>query len=44
VNERLVDATPIFSVDLWNNYGRVKNKQLRSNNGVEGWHSAFEVL
>jgi hypothetical protein len=40
----LVPVEPIFAIALWNNYERVKRRLLRSNNGVEGWHSAMQVF
>ena len=32
---------PRFSIELWNQHDRVPNQLPRSNNAVEGWHSAF---
>ena len=33
--------TPQFPIHLWNGYDRVSKNLPRSNNSVEGWHSAF---
>jgi hypothetical protein len=40
---RLVKTAPVFAITLWNNFERVKRRLMRSNNGVEGWHSAIQV-
>lgn len=33
--------SPIFSLNIWNVYENVLMKRPRTNNAVEGWHSAF---
>jgi hypothetical protein len=34
---------PMFPIRLWNVYDRVLNDEPRTNNGIEAWHSAFNV-
>lgn len=32
---------PLFKIDMWNMYTRVKNGIPKTNNGIEGWHKSF---
>lgn len=34
---------PYFPIKLWNCYDAVINEEMRSNNGIEGWHSSFNA-
>ena len=33
---------PMFSIDVWSIYDRVIDGLPRTNNSIEGWHSAFQ--
>ena len=35
-------TTPIFDIQIWNNFSRVNNSLPRMNNSVEAWHNAFQ--
>ena len=35
---------PLFSIELWNVRDRVERALPRTNNSVEGWHRAFDII
>ncbi|XP_053592956.1 uncharacterized protein LOC128667325 [Microplitis demolitor] len=37
-------SAPMFSIELWNCYDSVINEEMKSNNGIEGWHHSFNAL
>ncbi|XP_057324676.1 uncharacterized protein LOC130667200 [Microplitis mediator] len=37
-------SEPLFAIQIWNCYLSVINDELRSNNGMEGWHHSFNDL
>ncbi|KAL4154547.1 hypothetical protein QTP88_000404 [Uroleucon formosanum] len=36
--------SPLFAIDLWNCFNRLKDNLPRTNNNIEGWHNGFSAL
>ncbi|KAL4090199.1 hypothetical protein QTP88_025098 [Uroleucon formosanum] len=36
--------SPLFAIDLWNCFNRLKDDLPRTNNNIEGWHNGFSAL